>query len=339
MTKSFLSASETDGINNGRPAPPRLTSYVNVKLSLLGCHREEVDSGSDMDDVLSTVITQYREKERLLGNHLCPADQRIQTFLFDYLQDIPVPRLPQRTLVLDRPGMARLVSLPSDKDEFVSDLLSSYRVKQGVLHNPKSDRRTTEGIFHVTEGGLPIPGDKKTVPRNVFGKMLGLAFSPPASLLRLPFAATQENPVECFVSLLLRPIVCPEVPGFTAEKTMEIRFFAPASLVSNLDFVESIFGNGGDPGLPENDAGLDAEHWTGHTGCVVLAPHLTKITKQEAGLPHWDQATERQRRDAMCWRNDAELYNDGHAFKLTCRDEAGVIVTVIADNYFGYCKK
>src|SRR6202011_5163918 len=27
------------------------------------------------------------------------------------------------------------------------------------------------------------------------------------------------------------------------------------------------------------------------------------------------------------------------AFKLTCRDESGVIVTVIADNYFGYCKK
>ena len=32
---------------------------------------------------------------------------------------------------------------------------------------------------------------------------------------------------------------------------MEIRFFAPASLVSNLDFVEGIFGNGGDPFLPE----------------------------------------------------------------------------------------
>ena len=35
---------------------------------------------------------------------------------------------------------------------------------------------------------------------------------------------------------------------------MEIRFFAPGNLVSNLDFVESIFGNAGDPYLPENDA-------------------------------------------------------------------------------------
>ena len=72
---------------------------------------------------------------------------------------------------------------------------------------------------------------------------------------------------------------------------MEVRFFAPGGLVSNLDFVESIFGNAGDPYLPENDAGLDVEHWTGHTGCVILAPHLTQLTKKELGLPHWDDAT------------------------------------------------
>ncbi|MEO8499089.1 MAG: hypothetical protein ABI614_28830, partial [Planctomycetota bacterium] len=139
--------------------------------------------------------------------------------------------------------------------------------------------------------------------------------------------------------LLLRPLVCPEVPGVTERKTMEVRFFAPGSFVSNLDFVESIFGNAGDPFLPENDAGLDVEHWTGHTGCVILAPHLTKVTKQEIGLPHFDDATDRQRQDGMCWKDASELYNDGGAFKLTCRTAEGVIVTMIADNYFGYCKK
>jgi hypothetical protein len=41
----------------------------------------------------------------------------------------------------------------------------------------------------------------------------------------------------------------------------------------------------------------------------------------------------------MCWKDEAELYNDGEAFKLTARDESGVIVTILADNYFGYCKK
>ena len=103
--------------------------------------------------------------------------------------------------------------------------------------------------------------------------------------------------------------------------------------------VESIFGNAGDPGLPENDAALDPLHWSGHTGCIILAPHLNGLTKKELGLPKWDDATPRQRRDGMCWKEAAEPYNDGVAFKLTARDASGVIVTLISDNYFGYCKK
>ena len=316
-----------------------LIPHINVKLSLLNFPPVTSAEAAEVNEVVSTLVAQYREKERLLANHLCPVDQRIQTFLFDYLQDVPVAKLPLRTFILDRPGMARALSLPVDRDHFSSEIVNSYRAANGVLHNPKSDRRTTQGIFHVAEGGLPVPDDKIGVPKNVFGKMLGFALNPPREMMRLPFTATQTQPAECFVSLLLRPMVCPEVPGFTPEKTMEIRFFAPGNLVSNLDFVENIFGNGGDPNLPENDAALDTEHWTGHTGCVILAPHLTKVTKKSAGLPHWDQATERQRRDGMCWKDEWEFYNNGGAFKLTCRDETGVIVTLIADNYYGYCKK
>jgi hypothetical protein len=317
----------------------RLIDYINLKLVLLGSAPVPRSDRAGLNDLVSSLIAQYREKERLLSNYLCPADHRIQSFLYDYFQDVPVAKLPARTLALDQPGMARVLSLPVDKDQFVSSILSSYRVKQGVLHNPLSDRRTTQGIFHVAEGGLPIPDDKVAVPKAVFGKLLALAFSPPGDLMRLPFTATQPQPTECFVSLLLRPIVCPEVPGFSPEKTMEVRFFAPGNLVSNLDFVESIFGNGGDPDLPERDAALDPEHWSGHTGCVVLAPHLVKATKKAAGLPRWEEASERQRRDGMCWKDEGELYNNGNAFKLTCRDENGVVVTMIADNYFGYCKK
>jgi hypothetical protein len=120
---------------------------------------------------------------------------------------------------------------------------------------------------------------------------------------------------------------------------METRFFVPGALVANLDFIERIFGNAGDPHLPENDAALAPENWSGHTGCVILATHLTSLTKRELGLPRWEDATERQRRDGMCWKQPDERYNDGGAFKLTARDRSGVIVTMIADNYFGYCKK
>jgi hypothetical protein len=300
------------------------------------------DGEAEFEELCRGFQESFREQARLLGGHRCPADQRIEAFLQAHFEELKLnwtPRLPGHSLILDQYGIARELSLPIDGNSFSSELLTSYRVKNGVLHNPKSDRRTTQGTFHVAEGGLPVPGDKKSVPKKVFAELFRRAVRPPNDSLKLPFAATQRQSVRTFVSLLLRPIVCPEVPGVCSEKSMEVRFFAPGSLVSNLDFVESIFGNGGNPFLPRNDAGLDVEHWTGHSGCVILAPHLLSYTKKELGLPRWEEATERQRRDGMCYKADTETYNDGTPFKITCRSEAGVIVTLLADNYYGYCKK
>lgn len=320
----------------------KLQLYINLKLASSG---QPTCAGQGTREFLETardLLKSYREKNRLLANYQCPVDHRIQLFLDNYLSDsgiVSTPRLPNITFVLDRHGIARELSLPMGEDDFHSEIVSSYRIKQGVLHNPASDRRTTKGSFHVAEGGLPIAGDKKAVPKKTFSIMLGHALNPPKDLLRLPFSAKQDTPAEMFVSLLLRPIVCPEIPGIDAEKSMEIRFFAPGNLVSNLDFVESIFGNGGNPYLAEFDAALDTAHWSGHTGCVILAPHLVTLTKKELGLPHIDEANERQKHEGMCWQEEGELYNDGQAFKITARDEQGVIVTILADNYYGYCKK
>jgi hypothetical protein len=338
------------------PADPQLLAYLNLKLHEIGQPGVPLPGNEGLSSFVDHFLTLSREKDRVLASHLCPVDQRIQNYL-DYAlgRTGETPRLPATTLVLDRPGLARALSLPPGRDEHHSSILASLRVRQGVLHNPRSDRRTTQGIFHVTEGGLPIPDDKKAVPAAVFGRLLGRALTPPAELLRLPFTAGNAAPAaaasaksgatnaageaECFVSLHLRPVVVPEVPGFSPVRAMETRFFVPGALVANLDFVESIFGNAGDPHLPDNDAALDPEHWTGHTGCIILAPHLNGLTKRELGLPTHAEATPRQRRDGMCWTKPDELYNDGGAFKLTSRTAAGVIVTLISDNYFGYCKK
>ena len=318
----------------------KLVHYINLKLALMGLPQANAVDDHELIELSAPILSRQKETSRLLADYLCPADHRVVAFLQDKLSHCGVPiRLPSRNFVLDRSGLARVLSLPPDADEYKSDIVSSYRTRRGVLHNPRNDRRTTQGVFHIAEGGLPIPADKVAVPVIAFARLLEQALNPPAELLRLPFTSNQEEQAECFVSLLLRPIVCPGVPGYVSEKSMEIRFLAPGSMVGNLDFVESIFGNGGDPFLPENDPGLDPKHWTGHTGCVILAPHLTKLTKRALGLPHWDDATPRQRRDGVCWKNEAECYNDGKAFKITCRDERGVIVTLIADNYFGYCKK
>ncbi len=331
----------SNGGTTGRGRPDStLIEGINLRLALTGCATFGAGAVSSFHGLAAPMFSRQKETMRLLADHLCPADSRINEFLRDYLSETgTVVPWPKRAFVLDTAGLARELSLPPDCDEFTSDIVRSYRLRQGVLHNPASDRRTTQGVFHVTEGGLPIPDDKKAVPKIAFGRLLEMAFQPPASLLRLPFTSTQKEQAECFVSLLLRPVVCPPVEGFIEKKSMEVRLFAPGNLVSNLDFVESIFGNAGDPFLPENDAGLDVEHWTGHTGCIILAPHLVKTTKKSLGLPRWEEATERQKRDGMCWKNEAECYNDGGAFKITARDERGVIVTVIADNYYGYCKK
>jgi hypothetical protein len=320
---------------------PELARYLDLKLAALG--QPTAHTGTD-DPLLQTagpLLRSYFQKDQLLGQYLCPADMRIQSFLDSYLREAcpgGAPRLPANAFVLDREGLARVMSLPPGGNTFSSPYLKSYRIPQGVLHNPLNDRRTTQGVFHIAENGFPVPADKQAVPIQTFAALLAAAFQPPPNVLTLPFTAGQPDQARLFCSLLLRPLVCPAT-GADPAKTMEIRFFAPGSLVSNLDFVEAIFGNGGDPNLPENDAALDVAHWTGHTGCVIVAPHITGLKKAALGLPREADATERQKRDGMCWRSPDEIYNGGHSFKICCRDHRGVIVTVIADNYYGYCKK
>lgn len=325
-----------------------IVQYVNLQLASLGqpLFNDKADATTKFcnpkfQELTNHLIKKFKESSRLLSDHQCPADQRIQSFLNDYLknENISTASLPNDTLVLNQAGQAREVSLPPDENEFKSENVTSSRIKQGILNNPIHDKRTTKGTFHIVEGPLPVPLDKKEVPRIAFAHFLKAAVNPDNDLKTLPFTSNQEDQAKLMVSMLLRPVVCPEVKGLITEKSMEVRFFAPGSLVSNLDFVETIFGNAGDPNLAFNDAALDVDHWTGHTGCIILAPHLKTLKKKDVGLPHVDDATERQQRDGMCWSNADELYNDGGAFKITCRDDRGVVVTLIADNYYGYSKK
>lgn len=324
--------------------------YLNFKLASMGLptHRSldpippsnGCQSDSYFIDLFSGIIEEYKEKNRRMSGDDIGIYHRINRFFEAYFQDVQnSPKVVADAVNLDQYGLARELSLPPDGDTFLNEYVSSYRIKQGVLHNPKNDRRTTEGSFHIVEGGLPIPHDKKAVPKEVFLNLYRAAVKPPEGMQLLPFTSKQQEQKGTFVSLMVKPIVSPEIPGVQMERTMEILFVVPGNFVSNLDFIESVFGNAGDPGLHVNDSGLDVDSWSGHTGYILLAPHLPKLTKKELGLPHYDQATDRQRRDGMCYREESELYNEGNAFKLTCRDQSGVTVTLIADNYFGYSKK
>ena len=332
------------GIDKNEPevSDKKKIQYINLKLAADGYPTCTSGAKSDLLEMARPLLDNFNIKSRLLSKNTSPMGKRVKKFLDDFLSDVPGDNtisFPSHPFILDTYGLARMVSIPPNVDYYETDIIKTYRTSQGILNNPKEDRRTTKGVFHICEGGLPIPDDKKAVPKPVFCKLLQVALNPPKELMQLPFTADQENSAELFVSLMLRPVVVPEVPGVMSEKSMEISFLAPGSLVSNLDFVETIFGNAGDPFLPENDAALSPEYWTGHTGCVILAPQLTQLTKKELGLPYFDNATERQKKDGMCWKKENEKYNDGGAFKITARNEQGVVVTLIVDNYFGYCKK
>lgn len=326
-----------------------IIQFINLQLASIGqpVFKDKANSAEkfcdpEFEKTTRPLIMSLKEKSRLLADHLAPADARIQNFIDGYLKDVSVNKsykLPNNTLILSKKGQAREASLPPDGNSFESNLVNSKRLKQGILNNPLHDKRTTKGTFHIVEGPLPVPLDKKEVPKVVLAHFINEAFKPSNELNILPFTSNQEDKAHTMVSMLLRPVVCPEVKGAISEKRLEVRFFAPGSLVSNLDFVENIFGNAGNPNLAHNDAALDPEHWTGHTGCIILAPQLLKLKKKDVGLPHFDAATDRQKKDGMCWIEEHELYNDGGAFKITCRDDSGVVVTLIADNYYGYSKK
>ena len=297
----------------------QIIKHINLQLAALDQPSYVGNGDDDYLGIAGDLLRNYRQQKKLLKDYRCPADQRIQDFLNNYFERNGLKKtavLPGNTFVLDKPHLARELSLPPDRQSFASRYVKSYRLLQGILNNPDKDRRTTQGVFHIVEGGLPIPEGKKAVPVNVFPALFEHAMNPPDELMCLPFTSTQAEQASLWVSLLMRPVcLTGDRRSILQQRVWRVRFFAPGSLVSNLDFVERIFGNAGDPCLPENDAALDIHAWTGHTGCVILAPHLVQCRARDLGLPHYDDATERQRRDGMFWKKEDDLYNDGEAFK------------------------
>ena len=89
----IVSALESGGISKMNSQPKsqpgdnerlsaHLIAQINVKLALIGCAPVVMKDGSDFSDIVSAMAGLSREKDRLLGQYLCPADQRIQTFLY-----------------------------------------------------------------------------------------------------------------------------------------------------------------------------------------------------------------------------------------------------------------
>ena len=86
-------------------APKDLNAAINLRLALLGLPLAADAGGVAITGLMEPILARQRELNRRLADRLCPADQRIQNFLNDYLAEAgTAPQLPRRTLVLDHPG-------------------------------------------------------------------------------------------------------------------------------------------------------------------------------------------------------------------------------------------
>ena len=159
----MLSLATLESLGHSTPAHPplpreRLLEFVNLKLASRGFVTPKLPGQlAPVQDFGRSLLANYEERFRLFGDVLCPADQAIHNFLADYLKsEIPSvfpeaqPLVPAGALTLECHGLAREFSLPADSDRFTSPILTSSRVYQGVCHNPAKDRRTTEGVFHLS---------------------------------------------------------------------------------------------------------------------------------------------------------------------------------------------
>ena len=70
-----------------------LVRYINLKLAALGQPVNPSSADAYFLEIAGPLLRNYHQKDQLLGGRLCPADERIQTFLNSYLSDV-LPGLP-----------------------------------------------------------------------------------------------------------------------------------------------------------------------------------------------------------------------------------------------------
>ena len=66
---------------------PELIRYINLKLAALGQPTSRSTADPEFLEIAGPLLRNYHQKDQLLGNRLCPADTRVQTFLDTYLRE------------------------------------------------------------------------------------------------------------------------------------------------------------------------------------------------------------------------------------------------------------
>ena len=79
------------GVNlNSNDDRKRLTEIINAKLWFRGQPIVGDEEEFELLKLTRHLLANFQEKNRLLSDHLCPSDTRIQTFLDNYLSLIHI---------------------------------------------------------------------------------------------------------------------------------------------------------------------------------------------------------------------------------------------------------
>jgi len=139
--------------------------------------------------------------------------------------------------ILDRPALAAELSLPFDGDRFESRYLTSYRVRQGVLHNPGKGSPHHRGRVPYRRRRSADPLGQEGGARATFAALMRAALNAPDDLLRLPYRQPAGGSAPLGVAAAAAA-VSPAVPGGPREVDGNPVFRA-RGLVANLDFVDA----------------------------------------------------------------------------------------------------
>ena len=82
---SRLPANPPKPKTEGIATEAEVVRYIDLKLAALG-HPTSRHTDSDFLEIARPLLRNYHQKDLMLGNLLCPADRRIQTFLDDLFE-------------------------------------------------------------------------------------------------------------------------------------------------------------------------------------------------------------------------------------------------------------
>ncbi len=122
MKTTYREIQSQDGEGNQKD----LIRYINLQLAAMGQPIFNENNEELCDDnfieLTNSLIQSYRAKSRLLSDHHCPSDQRIQNFLNNYFeetgQEVPqIPTSPPQVDYEETDGIAvEVVPKHPDKD-------------------------------------------------------------------------------------------------------------------------------------------------------------------------------------------------------------------------------